>query len=153
MKIYFAAPLFSESERDWIRKTIRGIENLAADRGKNVVVIFPYDLITQEEVEALGDRAKHEIFHRCRTHLEDADIVIALLDGTQVDDGTAWELGYFHRGRHEGSLIIGVRTDFRMAGESRTSVVNAMIECCCDRIAKSSEELMEFMSHLFGKMT
>ncbi len=29
------------------------------------------------------------------THLEDADIVIALLDGPQVDDGTAWEIERF----------------------------------------------------------
>lgn len=38
---------------------------------------------------------KSEIFSRCKSHLDDADMVIALLDGPQVDDGTAWEIGYF----------------------------------------------------------
>jgi nucleoside 2-deoxyribosyltransferase len=36
MKIYFAGPLFSESERDWIRSTIKKIETLARDRGAEI---------------------------------------------------------------------------------------------------------------------
>jgi nucleoside 2-deoxyribosyltransferase len=44
-------------------------------------------------------------------------MVIALLDGSQVDDGTAWEDGYFYRGKPEGTKIIRVRTDFRNARE------------------------------------
>lgn len=48
-------------------------------------------------------------------------------------------------------MIIGVRTGFRMAGESRTSVVNAMIECCCDQIVRSSEALLEFVSELIAE--
>lgn len=151
MKIYFAGPLFSEAERDWIRSTIRKIESLARERGVHVEIIFPYDLITTEEIELLGDRAKHEIFHRCKSHLDDADMVIALLDGTQADDGTAWEVGYYYRGKLEGAKIIGIRTDFRNAGEGRNSVVNAMVECPCDWIVRSSEELVEVMSKLMGE--
>ena len=151
MKIYFAGPLFSEADRDWIRKTIREIENLARVGGKEVTIIFPYDLMTVDELERIGDQAKYEIFSRCKSHIEDADIVMALLDGTQVDDGTAWEIGYYYRGRAEGSLIIGIRTDFRNAGESRTSVVNAMIECSCDWIARSTEELLKILSELMEK--
>ena len=58
--------------------------------------IFPYDLITQEEIDRLGEKAKLEIFSRCKSHLDDSDLMIALLDGPQVDDGTAWEIGYFY---------------------------------------------------------
>jgi nucleoside 2-deoxyribosyltransferase len=29
-------------------------------------------------------------------NLDDSDLVIALLDGSQVDDWTVWELGYPH---------------------------------------------------------
>jgi nucleoside 2-deoxyribosyltransferase len=152
MKIYFAGPLFSEADRDWTRKTIKEIENLARECGEEVTIIFPYDLITIDELERLGDEAKYEIFSRCKSHIEDAHIVIALLDGTQVDDGTAWEIGYFYRGRAEGSLIIGIRTDFRNAGESGTSVVNAMIECSCDWIARSTEELLKILSESIKKI-
>ena len=119
MKIYFAGPLFSEAERDWIRSTIQKIESLAAQQGKKSEIIFPYDLITQSEIDHLGPKAKLEIFSRCKSHLDDADIVIALLDGSQVDDGTAWEIGYFFAKKSHEQKIIGVRTDFRRAGESQ----------------------------------
>ena len=52
MKIYFAGPLFSEAERDWIRSTISKIESLAAQRGTKIEIIFPYDLITQKEIHS-----------------------------------------------------------------------------------------------------
>lgn len=151
MKIYFAGPLFSEAERNWIRSTIRRIEALAVEKGIGIDVLFPYDMITVEEIEDLGDRAKQEIFRRCKSHLHHADMVIALLDGTQVDDGTAWEIGYFYRGKPERASIIGVRTDFRNAGESSGSLVNAMIECACDRIARSTEELLAVLTDFIDK--
>jgi len=70
-------------------------------------------------------------------------MVIALLDGSQVDDGTAWEIGYFYARKSPEQKIIGIRTDFRRAGESEGAVVNPMIECSCDRIVRSREDLME----------
>ncbi|MGD0399366.1 MAG: nucleoside 2-deoxyribosyltransferase [Syntrophobacteraceae bacterium] len=143
MKIYFAGPLFSEAERDWIRSTINKIEALAAQHGTKSEIIFPYDLITQSEIDHLGPKAKLEIFSRCQSHLDDADLVIALLDGSQVDDGTAWEIGYFFARKSLGQKIIGIRTDFRRAGESEGGVVNSMVEGACDWIVRSREELAE----------
>jgi nucleoside 2-deoxyribosyltransferase len=46
-------------------------------------------------------------------HLDTADMMIALLGGSQVDDGTAWEIGYFFARRRSEQKIIGVRSDFR----------------------------------------
>ena len=143
MKIYFAAPLFSEAERDWIRSTIKEIESLAAQRGTKTKIIFPYDLITQSEIDLLGPKAKLEIFSRCKSHLDDANLVIALLDGSQVDDGTAREIGYFFARKSSEQKIIGIRTDFRRAGESEGAIVNPMIECSCDWVVRSREELTE----------
>jgi hypothetical protein len=54
VKIYLAGPLFSEAERDWIRSTIQKIESLAAQREIKIEIIFPYDLITQSEIEFLS---------------------------------------------------------------------------------------------------
>jgi nucleoside 2-deoxyribosyltransferase len=126
MKIYFAAPLFSEADRDWIRSTIKKIEDLSRDRGVQVGIVFPYDLITQEEIDSLGSAAKFEIFSRCQSHLDDAEVVIAVLDGCMIDDGTEWEIGYFYKGKSESAKIIGVPTDFRNAGESAGAVVVEM---------------------------
>ena len=41
-------------------------------------VVFPYDLITQFEIDHLGAKAKLEIFSRCKSSLDDADRVIGL---------------------------------------------------------------------------
>ena len=65
-----------------------------------------------------------------------------------VDDGTAWEVGYFYRGKPEGAKIIGIRTDFRNAGESAGAVVNAMVECACDGIVRSRDEQLDIMGEL-----
>jgi nucleoside 2-deoxyribosyltransferase len=149
MKIYFAGPLFSEAEKDWIRATIQEIESLAAQRGTKIEIIFPYDLITQSEIDRLGEHAKEEIFSRCKSHLDDAELMVALLDGSQVDDGTAWEIGYFYAQKSPEQKIIGIRTDFRRAGESSGAVVNAMIEGACDWIVRNREELIERISEFF----
>ena len=45
--------------------------------------------------------------------------------------------------------IIGIRTDFHRAGESSGAVVNAMIECSCDWIVKSTKELLTAISQFF----
>lgn len=80
MKIYFAGPLFSEAEREWIRSTIKKIESLAAQIGTKIQIIFPYELITQSEIDQLGEKVKLEIFSRCKSSLDDADTLIALPD-------------------------------------------------------------------------
>ncbi len=149
MKIYLAGPLFTEAERDWLRNLKEEIEELAESQGKQVNVIWPYELATQFEIESLGNKAKLEIFSRCKSHLDTADIIIALLDGPQVDDGTAWEMGYFYAKRRPEQKIIGIRTDFRRAGESRGAVVSAMIECSCNLIVRSRGELLERISQFF----
>lgn len=150
-KIYFAGPLFSESERDWIRATITRIKALAAEMNAPIEVIWPYELFAPGELAALGDQAQQEVFKRCRESLRSAGMVIALLDGALVDDGTAWESGFFYAIRPEGALIVGVRTDGRRSGEFSNSLVNCMVECSCDRIARSTEELLGILREVFGR--
>ena len=147
MKVYLAGPIFSEAEQQWLRDLKNRIEESARASSKKVEVIWPYELVSQNDIESLGDSAKKEIFERCKSNLDRADLLIALLDGSQVDDGTAWEMGYFYSIR-ERSKVIGIRTDFRNAGEARSSVVNAMIEMSCGRIVRSIEELLEGLSSL-----
>jgi nucleoside 2-deoxyribosyltransferase len=138
MKIYLAGPLFSECERAWLVDIKRQLEEISQD----ITVIWPYDLIPHNEANSQG---KQKIFEICRLYLDEVDALVCVLDGPQVDDGTAWEIGYFYC-KHSNKLpIIGIRTDFRNAGETENSVVNAMIECSCSRIANSSEELIEIL--------
>ena len=145
MKIYLAGPISSEARQEWLRGLKERVEESGRAKGKKVQVIWPYEFIDRLEIESLGDSAKQEVFDRCKSNLDQADLLIALLDGSQVDDGTAWEIGYFYSIKDQ-SRIIGIRTDFRNAGETETSVVNAMIEMSCSRIVRSVEELLEVLS-------
>ena len=73
-----------------------------------------------------------QIFQANLQALSECDVMVAMLDGPQVDDGTAWEMGYFFM---QGKKILGIRTDLRRAGETDNSRVNLMIECSCQAIA------------------
>ena len=150
MKIYFAGPLFTEAERAWIISVKEKIEALARELGQPVRVVWPYELVSREDATAMGPRAKYEIFRLCREELKDTDLLLALLDGPQVDDGTAWEIGYFYAVRRENAEIIGIRTDFRHAGETETGRVNTMIECSCDEITWRTEDLLNAVRRTFA---
>lgn len=73
----------------------------------------------QSEIDQLGEKAEYEIFSRCQSHLDTADILIALPGGPRVDDGTAWEIGYFYARKSPEQKIIGIRTDFRRGGRAK----------------------------------
>lgn len=143
--LYLAGPLFTEAEQDWHRQTKQQLLSMAERHDIPLNVIWPYELITQDEIDALGCDARQEIFWRCKAGLDQCDTVVALLDGCQVDDGTAWEVGYFFAKRRPGQRIIGIRTDFRNAGESQQAVVNAMIEMACDEIVNTRQQLQQLL--------
>ena len=77
---------------------------------------------------------------RDRTAIDDSDAVVALLDGPQVDDGTAWEIGYAYA---KGKPIVGIRTDFRNAGDTSHGRVNAMIEGSCTVIVSDMDAAID----------
>ncbi|HWQ18454.1 MAG TPA: nucleoside 2-deoxyribosyltransferase [Methanotrichaceae archaeon] len=126
-KIYLAGPLFSSAEIEWAGMVKKEIEKALGDRAE---VIWPHEI---------ASGSAREIFEANTSALRGCDLLVAILDGAQVDDGTAWEVG-FHYGRH--GRILGIRTDFRQAGETSSSKVNAMIECACIDIAQNLDELI-----------
>jgi uncharacterized protein (DUF952 family)/nucleoside 2-deoxyribosyltransferase len=54
-----------------------------------------------------------------------ADGVLAILDGSDVDSGTAAEIGY---ATGLGIPVVGLRTDIRTSGDNAASVVNLQVE-------------------------
>jgi len=142
MKLYLAGPLFTQAEQDWLKRLKERIKALARDLNKPVAVIWPYELVSPQDLESWGERAKQEIFSRCEKHLKAADMLVALLDGPLVDDGTSWEIGYFYSIRKKDQPIFGIRTDFRNAGDVPGVQVNLMIDCSCDRIFATIEDLL-----------
>ena len=136
MKIYQAGPLFTEADRDWHKKFTSALNK------EGHTAIWPGDLFDEEHLLSLGIKAKEHIFERCRNTIDECDILVALLDGTQVDDGTSWEIGYAFA---KNIPIYGIRTDFRKGGDTSHSMVNCMVECSCKKIAKSISELLELL--------
>ena len=56
--------------------------------------------------------------------IERAAAIFAVLDGTDVDSGTAAEIGY---ASGLGHTIVGLRTDFRMDGDNAAAPVNLQV--------------------------
>lgn len=111
--VYLAAPLFSEAERDFNRK-------LRDEIKKSGFSVF---LPQEDSNNVKGDKRQEIIFNKNLNAIEKSDIIVAVVDGTDIDSGTAWEIGYASA---KGKPIVGLRTDFRTLGiEGR---VNLMIE-------------------------
>jgi nucleoside 2-deoxyribosyltransferase len=74
--------------------------------------------------------------------LEQSDIIVAILDGPDVDSGTAAEIGY---GTPIGKTSFGYRSDFRLCSDNEGSKVNLEIEHCIHKnggkIVTTIEEL------------
>ncbi len=114
MKVFLAAPIFSTAEREFNSKLAEELRK----RGYEVFLAQELPLLNSESEED-----KKKIFSMDLEGLEGSDVVVAILDGIDVDSGVAFELGYaFARGKP----IIGVRTDHRCF--SPYEEVNLMIE-------------------------
>jgi nucleoside 2-deoxyribosyltransferase len=62
------------------------------------------------------------IFDGCKRGVDECDAVVGLIDGADVDSGTAWEIGYAYA---LGKPIISLRTDYRGA---EAGPVNIMLQ-------------------------
>lgn len=131
-RIYLAAPLFSRAEQEYNR-------NLAAKLKDHLFDVFlPQEIGDTDENR---DFNEHEIiFSRNIQAIQEADIVLALIEGADADSGTSWEMGYAHG---LGKPVVAFRTDFRMVG--RHEHVNLMLEQSAG-IARDEEELFALLS-------
>jgi nucleoside 2-deoxyribosyltransferase len=101
MKLYFAGPLFTTSEREW------NAEVTAALRAAGHEVFLPH--------EKEADKDGPAVFGADVRGIDWADGLVAIMDGPDPDSGTSWEVGYAFRKKP----IVLVRTDFRsMAGNA-----------------------------------
>src|SRR6202034_306547 len=66
-----------------------------------------------------------EIGGNNRAGIDRADMVFAILDGVDVDSGTAAEIGYAFA---KGKPILGYRGDFRLSADNEGATVNLQVE-------------------------
>jgi len=127
-RVYLAAPLFSEAERSY-NSSVAGLLR------KNLFEVY----LPQEAGDDQDTRTREEqkrIFSQNRNVIENADIIVAIIDGADADSGTAWEMGYAHA---LGKRVIAVRTDFRRTGTHEK--VNLMLEESAI-VVSSTEQLL-----------
>jgi nucleoside 2-deoxyribosyltransferase len=114
--IYLAAPLFTAAEQQF---------NAAIAAGLTAAGYSVY--LPQAECDGLHD--PHDLYLRCIQGLDGAALVLIVLDGTDADSGSCFELGYAYA---KGIPIVGLRTDFRGSGEHMG--INLMLTQSCDRL-------------------
>jgi len=133
--IYLASPLgFAESTKSFMKN-----ELIPSIKGVGVTVINPWDADGEinrkiDEAKSINDPNKRraawreiiQLLGRANAKsIEQSDGVVAVLDGVDVDSGTAAEIGY---ATALGKWVIGYRGDFRRTGEDVASEVNLQVE-------------------------
>lgn len=96
MKLYFAGPLFTTSERTWNAEVVAGL------RAAGHEIFLPQE--KEPGLDASG------IFATDVGGIDWADGLVAIMDGADPDSGTCWEVGYAYGCRKP---IVLVRTDLR----------------------------------------
>ena len=125
MKVYLAAPVFSQIERQYNRQLAARLQELLP----RSQVILPQDFRVGPGGASFNDR-RHlaALYRRCTEEIGGADVVLALLDGADADSGVAFEVGY---ARGLGKPVLGVRTDYR---QLQTKGLNVMLAEGCSEV-------------------
>lgn len=131
-KMYLAGPLgFTEAGRRYHEGVM-----LPAVRAAGLEPLDPWELT--DEIRAVFDLARDHPERRERLldanrtlgrrnaeMIRAAGAVLAVLDGPDVDSGTAAEIGYASA---LGRPVVGLRTDVRTAGDNEVALVNLQVE-------------------------
>lgn len=155
MQIYVAGPLgFSEGGRAFYYGTlIPELHHIGH------TVLDPWKLTDEKKVDAVlrlpfGTKKREawsklnvEIGANNQCAIDKCDSMLAVLDGSDVDSGTACEIGYAFAKRKP---ILGYRSDFRLAADNEGAVVNLQVEYF---IRKSGGDIIERIKDLHHALT
>lgn len=134
-RIYLAAPLFSEAERAYNFLVGEELKSLGFD-------VFLPQSVEKNGEQILTKEKMSEIFRKDITEIDKSDIVVAICEGTDVDSGTAWEIGYAYA---KNKPVFSLRTDARIFGGDEH--VNLMLEessTFCVKLKDLIEKLKSF---------
>lgn len=130
--IYLASPLgFALSTQAFMTELVTALRT-------DISVINPWDDVRFASefaaiaaIDSVSERERRlatinrELGRANAQNIQDADGVFAVLDGVDVDSGTAAEIGYAFA---LGKRVYGLRTDFRLAGDNAGSLVNLQVQ-------------------------
>ena len=124
IKIYFAAPLFTQAERIWNQS----LANTIVEQDSKIEIFLPQAESDKAYINGSFDFAS--VQQICLNGIDASDVLVAILDGPDSDSGTCFECGYAFA---KGKKLIGIRTDLR-TGEDQG--LNAMLNQSCTEIIR-----------------
>jgi nucleoside 2-deoxyribosyltransferase len=158
-KLYLASPLgFSEGGQFFMyEKMIPALEKAGFK------IINPWKLADEKKIFEINqmdygmekkkawEKMNTEIARKNTEAIEECQGMIAVLDGPDVDSGTAAEIGY---AAALGKPVVGYRGDFRLAGDNEGAMINLQVEYFIrkngGKIAASLQELIYALETVFG---
>lgn len=142
-KVYFAAPLFSQSEKDYNLQLTRILEA----HGYEVFLPQRDGYLAAELQGKTEEELTQMIFEKDLSEVLKADIVFMVLDGRIPDEGACVELGIAYA---SGKRCYGVKTDARSVEINMD--LNPMIAGCFTKLFKNFDgdalvaELEQYLS-------
>ena len=137
-KVYIAGPLYNEGER-WI---LEKVDNLCRRIGFDTYLPHRDGGLCP----ATGEGGEY-YFIEDKKKLAESELVVAILNGSSIDSGTAWELGYAYS---RGCYLLGFFDDTRIAFPEAN--INLMIYYSVN-LCSSWEVLKEKLQALFLDIT
>jgi len=145
MRLYFAAPLFCESERTFNAGLAAKIEAL----GYEVFLPQRDGLESDQTLESMGSEAwSQAIFDLDRDRVFGCDVFLCILDGRVPDEGLALEIGLAYADRHHanpGRNLIGYSTDWRIFSPAG---INAMLAGALDEVIRDEATLLRRLQEI-----
>ena len=130
--VYVASPLgFTEAGRIYNRDVL-----IPALQAAGFTAVDPWDVpgnpvVAAQAIDNPEDRlaalamANEAIGRRNADLIDRARVVLAVVDGADVDSGTAAEIGY---AAARGIPVIGLHTDLRATGDNEAAAINLQVE-------------------------
>lgn len=126
-EIFLAAPESSAGDLGAIDKLLVSLEVVSSGRFVPGAFFVPHLAIGDVGVDV--DAAKH--FTKCLSAVQEAKLLVALLDGPRTDDGVAFLVAYAFAA---GKPVVGYRTDRRLA-------LHPLVETACSEIVGDVKSL------------
>ncbi len=154
MKVYLASPLgFAASTKAYMEE----LEQALAGTGIEIINPWKSDFNAAfQRANAIADytervvalrRLNTEVGRDNEESIRVSDAVLAVLDGVDMDSGTASEIGFAFA---LGKRVHGLRTDIRLIGDNEGSVINLQvqywIEASGGKIVRTLEEAVALYS-------
>lgn len=131
-RVYIASPLgFASSTTAFMNDLVERLTGIVEIENPWDDVRFVDDFAEIATLESYSERVSrlekinHELGKTNSERIDRSDAVLAILDGVDVDSGTAAEIGYAYA---LGKKVYGLRTDFRLAGDNLGATVNLQVQ-------------------------